>query len=322
MCGRRGETEAEREPGHPRGLRLLGWEEGGQHPAQRPAQPACPGRVLATLNRRPRRSVCAGARVCRARGLHPRLPPPEYKGAAGWGVGVGRMAERETAGVGGRPTARSKPREARAEFCCLGAQAPGSRTCARLEARREGGSERRPPFWVVARTAGWELRQGTPGWQTSSAASGAGVRGEWEASQGAPGRPRGGARVRGQEGRRRNEGGRGEGRSESRRGPGRGGAGGGARRGMRPCAELASPLSPSAQPGFPLPSRAQGVREPDRALSVQPPPPCGPQTRTPSRTPSPPAAPHPARVSRGCAPSCPRAPSSARSKAASCWPSR
>lgn len=105
-------------------------------------------------------------------------------------------------------------------------------------------------------------------------------------------------------------------RAGRRRGAGRGGAG---RRGMRPAPRQSGLFLLPCGLGFRFPP-GRGVRGSEADSRPLPPPACGPQTRT--RTPSPPAAPGPARPSPGSAPSCRRAPSSARSKAASCWRSR
>lgn len=209
-------------------------------------------------------------------------------------------------------------------------------------------------FW--ARRDGWELRRGAA--IKRSPAARTRVRGECggepeEApsqhhcqsdqrgpkqprqpkSEGEEERGRGGRRAeegreersgeRGEEGAgggRRGEGGRRRGEERAGEGEKRGGAErgrGGAGRDEPPAPNWSgSILLPHSQ-GFRFPPvrRVRGSEAEPRPL----PPPCGPQTRSPTQTASLPAAPSPTRPFPGSAPSCRRAPSSARSKAASCW---
>lgn len=100
---------------------------------------------------------------------------------------------------------------------------------------------------------------------------------------------------------------------------GMGEAGAGQRR-MSPRPSL-TPLFLLPHSGFPLPSRAVGEAVRPRFDQIAPL--CGPRTQSQSRIQSQRTAPEVAAGQcRGSEPCCPRAPSSALSKAASCWPSR
>lgn len=194
----------------------------------------------------------------------------------------------------------------------------------RLEAPtgRSGDAKRRTPGQGCAESAG-----GVRGPQASPAEAPA------PGGPGAAGATRVGGR-KGGGGRRAEEAswatgsGRRLGGEEGRRGAGRRGGAGAGRWGMRPRSWVSPFLLPHS-PGFRFPP-GRGVKErgAPRSLPPSPPPPCGHQTRSPTRTrtrPRPrraPAALRPVRRCPGSAPSCRRAPSSARSKAASCWPSR